>query len=127
MAMERSRNLTVFSVINLLAGIWMIICPFAIGASTGARWDDVIFGILVLLFAIGRLANPAARGLSWTSVAFGIWLLISPWVLGWAGSGIHWNNTITGIIVIVFGTMAAREPGMGTGVGESTTQYRRVA
>ncbi len=106
--MDRSGTLRGLSVVNLLAGIWMIICPFAIGASTGARWNDVIFGVLIGLCAIGRMASPAARGLSWANVVFGIWLIISPFVLGFAGSGIQWNNVVTGIIVVVFGLWAAQ-------------------
>ncbi len=122
----RSGKLSLLSIISLLGGLWMIICPFAIGASTGARWDGVIFGVLVAIFAIGRLASPAARALSWVNFAFGIWLLISPWVLGFPGSGIRWNDTITGLIILICSGLAATDKGMvATAGGE--TGFRKVA
>ncbi len=127
MAIERSGNLTILSIIALLAGLWMIICPFALGASTGARWDGAIFGVLVAIFAIGRLASPSTRALSWVNFAFGIWLLISPWVLGFHGSGIRWNDTITGLIILITAALAARSAGMVATTGESGYNQRKVA
>lgn len=124
---RRTGKLTLFCTINILAGIWMIIMPFALGAATGARWDDVIFGVLVIIFAAARLASPTANGLSWVNFAFGIWLLISPYVLGFAGSGVRWNNTITGIIVLIFAALAARERFVVSAAVEPGIDRRRAA
>ncbi len=123
----RSKNLTFYTVINLLAGIWMIIAPFAVGAATGARWNDVIFGILILACAIGRMANPSAQGLSWANFIFGIWLIISPFILGFVGSGLRWNNIVTGIIVLIFAYLATRETGVTVGAYRDTGDIGRRA
>ena len=114
-----SGSLRAATVINLLAGIWMIIAPFALGASSGARWNDVIFGILILLCALGRMAQPAARGYSVANFIFGIWLIISGWIF--AGAGMHWNNTVTGIIVLICAWVAVRQVAVVTAFPESGT------
>lgn len=41
------------SWINLIAGIWLIIAPFALGyANTTPRWNDIILGIIVAALAV---------------------------------------------------------------------------
>ena len=42
--------------------------------------------------------------LSWVFVVLGIWLIISPWVVGFSGEvGATWNAIIVGIIVAALG------------------------
>lgn len=129
MAVGRTGSLSILSIVTLLAGLWMIICPFAIGAASGARWNGVIFGVLVAIFAIGRLTSPGARALSWVNLCFGIWLLISPWVLGFTGSGIRWNDTVTGLVILIASAVAAKDAGVvaTTTGGESGYNQRKVA
>lgn len=50
----------------------------------------------------------------WANVILGIWLILSPFILGFAADQAVWNNIIVGFLVLTFafitkGSMAARE------------------
>ncbi|HZU34388.1 MAG TPA: SPW repeat protein [Gemmataceae bacterium] len=91
------------SSLNLLLGIWLIISPFVLPYSLNhaALWDTIAVGILVLCFAAARGMNPVRWiGLSWLNVLLGIWLIISPFVLGyWSVWPALWNNIACGIFL----------------------------
>jgi len=108
------------SGINVLAGIWLIISPWVLsfGGHPTAVWNSVILGILVLLFALGAMSS-LFSGPSWWNVLFGIWLIISPWVLGFAElSAATTNAVVLGIIVLILGLVAAT---MKSAPGRRTT------
>lgn len=94
------------SILNILAGIWLIIAPFILGYSsiTGALWNDIIVGAAVLLFAIVRAVGDArANWASWIDLLLGIWLIIAPFAIGYSAiSAALWNDIILGIAVVVF-------------------------
>ena len=48
------------SWINVLLGIWLIIAPFVLnyGDNATPRWNDVILGILIVIFAWSSAAVP---------------------------------------------------------------------
>ena len=104
------------STLNVLAGIWLIISSWVLGFSDMQVpfWDTLIVGIVVLVLAAMRLGTPGTAGLSWLNFLVGIWLIISPWVLGFApnsavmGSSTAASNAvILGILVGIFGLWAA--------------------
>jgi hypothetical protein len=44
-----------FRVVNVLFGVWLLIAPWAVsGASTPARWNDIVSGVAVLAFTLPR-------------------------------------------------------------------------
>jgi len=71
--------------VNLILGLWMLISPWVLGyqGETTAMWNAVVLGILIGAVAIGALAQPKAWE-EWANVVLGIWLVISPWVLGFS-------------------------------------------
>ena len=91
------------SFINLLLGIWLIISTFVLTFFSNlpaAQWNNVIVGILVGLFSVVRLSGDPRACWSWSNVVLGIWLIISPFVLGFSGiAPAMWHNVIVGIIV----------------------------
>jgi hypothetical protein len=98
------------STLNVLAGIWLIISAWVIGSAglPVALWDTLIVGIVVLVLAAIRLGTRGATGLSWINFLLGIWLIISPFVLGYtAASGAMTNAIILGILVAIFSLWAA--------------------
>ncbi len=101
----------VASVLNILAGIWLIISPFVLGFSLmpAATWNTLIVGIVVLILAAIRAGYPLRNvGLSWINLLLGIWLIISPWVLSYRGSTTPvGNDVILGIIVGILGIASA--------------------
>lgn len=99
--------------INVLLGIWLLISPWMLAYPVTARnatGNDVICGILIAIIAGIRFANPSAAtsGLSWLNFLFGIWLLISPWVLGYNNLVTpFWNNVICGFAVLILAAWSA--------------------
>ena len=93
------------SGLDVLAGIWLLISPFVLTFSTlhSAMVNNVIFGIIIGLLALFRFFNPSnGVVVSWINVILGIWVLISPWVLGFGMNRVPaTNNVIMGIIVII--------------------------
>lgn len=101
-------NARTASGINVIAGIWLIIAPWALGYSNidAAVWNDVLVGIAVVILAGIRTATPnRSTGVSWANVALGVWLIIAPFILqygayamGNAGAA-FWNDILLGIAV----------------------------
>ncbi len=101
------------SVLNVLAGIWLIISAWVLGFSMlpTATWDAVLVGIAVLVLAAIRLGTTGTVGLSWVNFILGIWMLISPWALRFTDAGTATGNAvILGILVGIFGLWGALAP-----------------
>lgn len=57
----------------------------------------------------GEMRKAPAAWASWINVILGIWLIIAPWVLGFAGTSTDatWNSVILGIAVLILGYLGA--------------------
>lgn len=102
----------VASGLNFLAGVWTVISVWVYGAAYtgGSAWNGVVVGIVIAVFAAIRFLAPrSATSLSWINALLGVWLIISPWVFGYAGTNIPlmWNGVIFGIIVLILGVWSA--------------------
>lgn len=106
--MARTSNTA--SIINLLAGIWLIISPFILDyASLGvSATNAVIVGIVVGIFSLIKLANYEVNWPAWLNFLLGVWLIVSPFANG-NGSieTVATNEVILGIIVIAFSLTSA--------------------
>ena len=116
-------NMTWASWIDLVLGAWLVIAPFVLGysgMSRGATVEDVIFGILIIIFSLWTALNiDAPRASEWLLILFGLWVLISPFVLRTHSiARVTPNDVIVGILVLVFGIVrlaaAHRPPRMQT-------------
>ncbi len=63
-----------------------------------------------------RVAVPeqsSKRGSGWLNIVFGVWVIISPFVLGFHSPKAIWNNVITGVVVGVLALIrwSMRQPG----------------
>jgi hypothetical protein len=99
---------------NLAVGLWLLIAPFVLAynvASDAATWNDVIVGIVVASLAAIRAFGAYSQGwLSWSNVALGVWLIITPFALGYSEHADPlWNDIIVGVIVASLGTWSALE------------------
>ena len=98
--------------LDILAGLWLVVAPFALGfgAVSAAVWNSVIAGIAIALLASSRethegLRHPTA---SWINAIIGVWLVLSPFLLGFSGATVAmWNSVVLGIAVIVFALWSA--------------------
>lgn len=109
-AMERTDAVKTASGLTMIAAIWLIIAPFALGYTflAEAAWNDILVGIAVLALAAWRLGAPVAAGASWAAVVLGLWLIIAPFALGYQGlREAYWNDILVGLIVAGLATWAA--------------------
>jgi hypothetical protein len=110
-ANSRTASAGTASVLNIIAGLWLIISPFVLGytALPVALWDTLIVGIVVLVLAWARAANPERHaGLSWLNLLLGIWLIVSPFALTYSTyPRPTWNGVIVGFIVAILAIWSA--------------------
>ena len=85
--------------VNVLLGIWVIVSPFVL-EYTAPRviWSNVVAGAIVLIIALLRTVV-RQPGWSWINVLLAIWIIISPFVLGFLSAAEMWNNIALGIII----------------------------
>ncbi|MHA6793790.1 SPW repeat domain-containing protein [Pseudonocardia bannensis] len=105
------------SALTFLAGIWLIMAPFALnyqnlGPGFDGYWNDVVIGAAIALVALVRMASPyrsAAVGV--VNIGLGAWLILAPFTLGYNlgadAMAATWNDIIVGVIVIVLATISA--------------------
>lgn len=87
--------------LGVLVGVWLLVSPFVLGFSGygGPTWNAAIIG----LGTLAVMYSPPRHETDWRGYAgvfLGVWVLISPWVLGYA----HivpalWNSVVVGIIL----------------------------
>lgn len=92
-------------IINILAGVWLIISPYVLGFSAfqAATTNSVILGIIIAAMAIVRMSIARSTWASWANVILGVWLLVSPFLLLYFDLLTPtWNSIVLGLIVVVF-------------------------
>ena len=101
-------------VVNLLIGVWLLISPWAMGLQDQGSIvaNFVLVGLALLGLTLGALLVPKAWE-EWGVCATGLWLVASPWLLGFAS---HLNATrnalaagATVILMSVWSLMAYEE------------------
>jgi hypothetical protein len=92
----------------VVAGIWLIIAPWVLGYSVrDPRWNDVVFGIVVGVFALARATGAyRADWLSWLNAGVGIWIFIAAFTIDYSAVA-SWNDIILGIIVFLLAVSSA--------------------
>ena len=109
------------SGLDILAAIWLIIAPFALGFGGALRASSVLIGIIVGILDIIRVSMPMQMAwLSWVNAVLGLWVIVSPFGLGYTTSGALWNSVIMGIIIAGLSIWSASATG-AAGTGYKTT------
>jgi hypothetical protein len=108
--------LRVAGAIVVLAGLWQIVVPFLLNFADSrlAMGNAVISGILIVLFAgislygTARWSTRLTRASNWLLALTGVWLIISPWVLGYQELGpAFWSAIVVGLVTFVLGGYSA--------------------
>jgi hypothetical protein len=100
-------------LITAALGAWVFVSPWVFQQVTGthsdmseaaalAAWDLWVVGItLAVVAAMALLAFHSWE--EWLVVALGVWLLLSPWLLGFnVLHGLRLNAVVTGALVVLF-------------------------
>jgi nucleoside-diphosphate-sugar epimerase len=121
---------------NIALGLWLLTSPFvfnlfgegtysdAVLQVTEERglwepalrdsltgWNDVISGLLIVLFA-GLSLSPRFSWAQWGSSAVGLWLLFAPLIFWTPSAAAYANDTLVGALVITFAMLVPMMPGM---------------
>lgn len=98
-----------------LIGLWLVAAPFLMNyeggyGSAAARNSAVVGAALIAVPLVGLVGRLSKR--EWIVLALGVWLILSPFVLGYVEAEVAvWNAIITGIVVTV--AAAARVRAIG--------------
>jgi len=99
-------HVVVAGLLSLLAGVWLIVSPFALDYVAGdSRLNPIICGAVIVFLALIRMALWRAEWLSLINVAIGIWLFGSGFWLAESPSA-TWNAWFMGIAVIVLALLS---------------------
>ena len=96
---------------NLVLGLWLVLSPWILGFSgtSSATWNAVLLGLAVGLLSLLHLQGGPLWE-EWANVVLGVWLILSPWILGFSGEAdATWNAVIVGLLVGLLALSVARE------------------
>lgn len=107
---------SVASAVNFLAGVWLVLAPFVLGFGTTGGvvkgyWNEIVLGVVVAMLALVRVFAPQET--PWFSVVngvLGLWLIVSPFVLGYEGPDAPMSIAVdvsTGAVIAVMATVSA--------------------
>jgi nitric oxide reductase large subunit len=94
-------NRTAFDVVNIVAGLGLLLSPWYLGytGEPPAAWNAWIVGAAIALIAAAALFA-FHRAEEWINLVLGLWAVISPWLLGFAAmAAATWVHVIAGIVV----------------------------
>ena len=87
--------------VNAVLGVWLVLSPWALGfqSETTPMANAVIVGAALIAAALGAMLVPRAWE-EWTELVLGLWMIVAPWVLGFAAMReAMLASTITGVVV----------------------------
>ena len=88
---------------NALLGAWLVISPWLMGYEDMpmALFNALIVGIALIAAALGAIFVPRAWE-EWTECGLGVWLMASPWLLGFAAmESVMLTAVLTGLVIVV--------------------------
>ncbi len=107
--------------VNVVLGVWLFFSAWILGFAdiTAAFWNALIFGAALAVAAFLALWQ-YGKWEEWVDAAIGAWLVISPWLLGFAmlsGEGAAmaatWNMIIVGVVSFVLAIWSLRDNWQG--------------
>ena len=102
------RNERICDVLNLIVGLFLLISHWLFSFNAGAETNNaVICGIIIAALSLAAL-SAFAEWEEWLNLIVGLWVLVSPWVLGFADTTTA-ASTVHVIVGIVVAVIAAIE------------------
>jgi hypothetical protein len=97
--MKEWTNAKLCDVGNLVIGIVLFFTPWIFGYPAGAETTNAfVVGIVIAVISIAALAAYAVWE-EWLNLIAGLWLIVSPWVLGFPASTAMRVDVVIGIVV----------------------------
>ena len=102
--------------VTLLAGIFLVIAPFFLilpaqeGISTALMTANfVVSGIAAMLLGLAAL-SAFRKWEEWLDIALGLWLVVSPWILGFSDLRVAvWSAVGCGLVIAAMGAWTSYE------------------
>jgi uncharacterized membrane protein len=97
----RKAEITVIDSANVILGAILFLTPWLFGFAGESRpaWNAWVCGAIVAVVALGALIQ-LQEWEEWLNGVVGLWVLISPWVLGFtADTHALWSHVILGILL----------------------------
>ncbi|MCK6599088.1 MAG: SPW repeat protein [Bdellovibrionaceae bacterium] len=93
---------------NLIIGVWFFVTPwFVMNSLTPelasiANWNFWIVGLVIAISA-GLALQDLKPWEEWVNLILGVWMMLSPWALGFSiDKNLLMNSVIAGAVVVVF-------------------------
>lgn len=96
--------------VNFILGVWLVISPWVLQYAQPAypAWNAWIVGIIIAVAAFSALVA-FHQWEEWVNVVLAVWLIISPWALGFSTQTTPTSNQIVvGVLVGVLAILSAR-------------------
>jgi hypothetical protein len=98
-AMNEWMNAKLCDVANLILGAILFVSPWIFGFAPGAESQNaMISGIVIAVLSVAALAAFAVWE-EWLNLIVGLWVIVSPWILGFAGATAMTVHVVIGILV----------------------------
>lgn len=88
--------------VNAMLGAWLVISAWVLGFEQDMTvlGNQVIVGALLIAAGLGAIFLPRAWE-EWTEAGLGLWMVLSPWLLGYSAlQTATWNAVATGLVVL---------------------------
>ncbi len=99
--------------VNAVLGAWLVLSPWALGFSgdTVAMANFVVVGLLLLAAALGAIFLPRSWE-EWTESVLGLWLVVSPWLIGYSGvEAAKADAILSGLVILTLALWALQDEG----------------
>ena len=97
--MNQWTNTKLCDVGNLILGCALFVSPWIFKYPAGHQWTNaIIAGVIIAALSIAALAAFTVWE-EWLNLVVGLWLIVSPWVLHFAGTTAMRVNVVIGVLV----------------------------
>ncbi|MFI0843595.1 SPW repeat protein [Mesorhizobium sp. IMUNJ 23232] len=87
--------------INLALAVCLFVSPWFIGFVTDVRpaWNAWVVGVVLAGFTLAAI-SAFAEWEEWVNFLLGLWLVVSPWLLGFSANvNAMWTHVIMGVLI----------------------------
>jgi heme/copper-type cytochrome/quinol oxidase subunit 3 len=103
--MNEWTNAKLCDVANLILGVILLASPWIFGFPSGAASQNAVTcGIVIAAISLAALAAFTVWE-EWLNLIVGVWVLVSPWVLGFVGTTAMHVHIVVGVIVAVLAAL----------------------